>query len=148
MIRAIAGHDLLAARELSRELEGILVRLRTTIGEEEHVDVTRRDLCQLRAEARSRHNPFEGDPEAVAAGGKLFEQHPEWFGQDGTAVEVQVAGAVRRVEIDALGPLDGDGVDGRLCRPLIQRMLAAERDDLLPAHVVGCDLDGHLSPPC
>lgn len=32
-------------------------------------------LTEAPEKARARHNPFEGDPEAVAAGGKLFEQH-------------------------------------------------------------------------
>jgi mono/diheme cytochrome c family protein len=32
-------------------------------------------LVQAPEKARARKNPFEGDPQAVAAGGKLFEQH-------------------------------------------------------------------------
>jgi mono/diheme cytochrome c family protein len=32
-------------------------------------------LADAPAKARERKNPFEGDPQAVAAGGKLFEQH-------------------------------------------------------------------------
>jgi cytochrome c oxidase cbb3-type subunit 2 len=32
-------------------------------------------LAEAPEKARARKNPFEGEPEAVAAGGKLFEQH-------------------------------------------------------------------------
>jgi cytochrome c oxidase cbb3-type subunit 2 len=32
-------------------------------------------LADAPAKARERKNPFAGDPQAVAAGGKLFEQH-------------------------------------------------------------------------
>ena len=32
-------------------------------------------LADAPAKARERKNPFEGDPQAMAAGGKLFEQH-------------------------------------------------------------------------
>ena len=32
-------------------------------------------LAEAPEKARARKNPFEGDPQAVAAGGKLFEQH-------------------------------------------------------------------------
>ena len=32
-------------------------------------------LAEVPAKASARSNPFEGDAEAVAAGGKLFEQH-------------------------------------------------------------------------
>jgi mono/diheme cytochrome c family protein len=33
------------------------------------------ELAKAPAKAAGRHNPLEADPEAVAAGGKLFEQH-------------------------------------------------------------------------
>ena len=33
------------------------------------------ELAKVPAKAAGRHNPLEADPEAVAAGGKLFEQH-------------------------------------------------------------------------
>jgi len=32
-------------------------------------------LAEAPEKARARKNPFEGDPQAMAAGGKLFEQH-------------------------------------------------------------------------
>ncbi len=32
-------------------------------------------LAEAPERARGKRNPFEGDPQAVAAGGKLFEQH-------------------------------------------------------------------------
>ena len=32
-------------------------------------------IAEAPEKARERKNPFEGDPQAVAAGGKLFEQH-------------------------------------------------------------------------
>lgn len=33
------------------------------------------ELAKVPAKARDRHNPLESDSDAVAAGGKLFEQH-------------------------------------------------------------------------
>jgi len=33
------------------------------------------ELAKVPARARNRHNPLEGDSDAVAAGGKLFEHH-------------------------------------------------------------------------
>jgi mono/diheme cytochrome c family protein len=33
------------------------------------------ELAKVPAKAAARHNPLEADPEAVAAGGKLFAQH-------------------------------------------------------------------------
>jgi mono/diheme cytochrome c family protein len=33
------------------------------------------ELAKVPAKAAGRHNPLEADPEAVAAGAKLFEQH-------------------------------------------------------------------------
>lgn len=33
------------------------------------------ELAKVPAKAAGRHNPLEADPEAVAAGTKLFEQH-------------------------------------------------------------------------
>ncbi len=50
VIRAVAGHDLLAAGELARELDGVLVRLGAAVGEEEDVDVAGADLRQLGAQ--------------------------------------------------------------------------------------------------
>ena len=46
-------------------------------------------------------------------------------------VEVQVARAVGRVEVDALRPLDRDRIDRVLGRPFVERVLARESDDLL-----------------
>ncbi len=42
------------------------------------------ELAKVPSKARSRRNPFEGDPGAIAAGKKLFEDHcAECHGQDG-----------------------------------------------------------------
>jgi mono/diheme cytochrome c family protein len=40
-----------------------------------HRDSIYAPLAEAPEKARARRNPFEGDPQAVAAGGKLFEQH-------------------------------------------------------------------------
>jgi mono/diheme cytochrome c family protein len=40
-----------------------------------HRESTYAALAEASEKARARKNPFEGDPQAVAAGGKLFEQH-------------------------------------------------------------------------
>ena len=42
------------------------------------------ELLKVPAKARAKRNPLEGDPNAVAAGGKLFDQHcSECHGQSG-----------------------------------------------------------------
>jgi hypothetical protein len=51
------------------------------------------------------------------------------------AVEVEEALALRRPEVDAFRARDRDGIDLRLHRPLEDRVLAAEGDDLLSAQV-------------
>ena len=50
------------------------------------------------------------------------------------AVPVEVALAVRRVEVRALGGLDRDGVDGVLGHPLEHGVLLRERHDLFSTH--------------
>ena len=49
-----AREDLVPAGRQARELDGVLVRLRAAIGEEEDVDVAGRDLGQLRAQPCAR----------------------------------------------------------------------------------------------
>ena len=54
VVRAVAREDLLAAGDRARDLDGVLVGLGAAVGEEEDVDVARRDLGELRAEPRAR----------------------------------------------------------------------------------------------
>src|SRR5207249_9414179 len=54
VIRTVARENLVASRRQARQLDRVLVRLGAAVGEEEDVDVARRDLGELRAEARAR----------------------------------------------------------------------------------------------
>ena len=130
MVRAIARQDLLAAGRLARQLDGVLVGLGAAVGEEEDVDVAGRDLGQLLAQPGARLGGHErigvgqllglrldGVDDALVAVADV-DAHQ-------LRVEVEVALAVGRVEVDAFGALDRDGVDRALRRPLVQRVLAA-----------------------
>src|SRR5882672_1979304 len=54
MIRAIARHDLVASREETSDLDRVFVGLSTAVGEEEGINVSRRDLGELCAQASAR----------------------------------------------------------------------------------------------
>jgi hypothetical protein len=53
------------------------------------------------------------------------------------AIEVDDALAVRGVEVDPFGVVDRDGIGRGLRHPVVERVLAAQRDDLLAAQYVG-----------
>ncbi len=57
---------------------------RQQAAEERHVHP---ELAQVPAEARDRRNPYEGQPDAVLAGGKLYRQHcAECHGNDARGI--------------------------------------------------------------
>jgi mono/diheme cytochrome c family protein len=64
VVFAIAVFDTYRARAQSRDAAAGTIK-----------ESTYAALTDAPAKARARKNPFEGDPQAVAAGGKLFEQH-------------------------------------------------------------------------
>ena len=53
----------------------ILFETPQTLGQQEKNPSTYAALAEAPEKARRRRNPFEGDTQAVAAGGKLFGQH-------------------------------------------------------------------------
>jgi len=53
----------------------ILFETPQTLGQQEKNPSTYGALTEAPEKARMKKNPFEGDTQAVAAGGKLFEQH-------------------------------------------------------------------------
>ena len=114
------------------ELDRVLDRLGAAEREEDLVHVARQDLGQLRPEpgpdlgrerrldvlelGRLRGDRVDDAPVAVAD----VDRHQ-------LAVEVEDPLALGRVQVDALGVVDRDRVDGALGRPREERVLARER---------------------
>ena len=152
VVGAVAGEDLVAAGVVAGELDGVLDRLGAAEREEDLVQVAGQDLGQLRAEAgadlgregrldvlelrRLRGDRVDDPPVAVAD----VDRHQ-------LAVEVEDPPALGRVEVDALGVVDGDRVDGALDGPREEGVLARERtiSALVIWSVAGLVLIGHLS---
>ena len=148
VVRAVAGQDLVAARRVAGELDGVLDRLGAAEREEHLVHVARQDLGQLRPEPRAdlgrerrldvlqlerlRGDRVDDPPVAVAD----VDRHQ-------LAVEVDDPLAFGRIEVDALGVVDGDRVDRALDRPREDRVLLRERGDLVAAHRAGSGADAH-----
>jgi hypothetical protein len=143
MIRAIAREDLVAAGDEARDADGVLIGLGAAVGEEEHVDVAGTDLRQLLSQLRARL----GRHERVRVGerrGLLLNRLDDALvavadvDAHQLAVEVDVALAFGRPEVDALGARHRDRIDVRLRRPFEQRVLLRQRDDLLSGHSCEC----------
>src|SRR6185503_11338268 len=140
VVGAVADQDLVAPGDHAGHADGVLHRFRAAVREEEGVDVAGRDLGQLRPQPRPR---FRGHERVrVGQGRRLLldglhhlRMRVADVGAHELAVEVQVALAFLRPKVDALRARDRDGIDLRLHRPLEDRVLAAEGDDLLPAQV-------------
>jgi hypothetical protein len=152
VIGAVGGQDLVAAGVLAGELDGVLVGLGTAVGEEAHLQVARKQLGKLLAEPRADLRGHERigigqllrlsldrlDHATVAMADVDAHQ---------LAVEVDEALAVRRIEVDPLGALDGDGVDGILRGPLVERVPLGEVDDLCGRHGPRRNIDHRPDPP-
>ena len=141
VVRTIARENLLPPGDGSRDLDGVLVRLGPAVGEEEDVDVARSERRQLRPEP----GPRLGRHERVGIRERrslILDRlhHPRIAVADvhahQLAVEVDVALAFGRPEVDPLRPCDGDRVDGILCRPLEDGVFLTEGDDLVAGHSV------------
>src|SRR5688500_18688378 len=139
MIGTVPGEDLLAPGDGSRDLEGMLIRLSSAGGEEEHLDVSRRDFRELGAQTRTR---LGGQRRArVGQHCRLVLDRFDYariavadVHAHQLAVEVQEALAFGRPEIDALGAGHRDGIDGALRRPLEERVPLREGHDILASH--------------
>jgi hypothetical protein len=134
VIRAVPGKNLVAPRIGPRQLDRVLVGIRTAVGEEEDVDVSGRELRELRTEPAAhlrRHERVRvgqrrrlllngaNDPLVVVSG---IDAHQ-------LAVEIEVALPIGRPEVDPLGARHGDGIHRRLRGPLEQCVLSAQIDD-------------------
>ena len=141
VIGPVAGENLVAPRHEARELDRVLVRFGAAVGEEEHVDVARRDLGQLRPEPGARlgrhervgvrehgHLLLDRADHALVA---VADVHAHQL-----AVEVDEPLPFRRVEIDPLRVGNRDRIDFRLRRPFEERVLLRERNHLLAGHRV------------
>ena len=136
VIRPITREHLPPTGRLAGQLDRVLVGLGAAVGEEEDVDVARRDLGQLLAQPGARLVGHERVDVGQLVGLRLDRVDDALVAvADVDAhqlrVEVEVALAVGRVEVDAFGPLNRNGIDRRLGRPLVQRVLPREVDDLL-----------------
>ena len=123
VVRTVAREDLVPAGVSARDLDRVLVGVSAAVGEEEHVDVARRELGELGAQppahlgrherVRVRHGRGllldRRDDAVVAVSGVDAHQ---------LAVEVEIALAVGSPEVDALRARHRDGIDRPLGRPL------------------------------
>ncbi len=148
VVRPVAGEHLGPAREVAGELDRVLDRLRPAEGEEDLVEVARHDLGHLRAEAGPdlggegrldvlqlrRLGRDRVDDPAVA----VADVHRHQL-----AVEVDDPAAFGRVEVDPLGVVDRDGVDGALRGPREERVRPGEANDLLAGHGSGRGAGAH-----
>ena len=131
----------MAASGEPRNANGILVGLGAAVGEKEHVDVARADGGQLLPQLRARFGGHErvgvGQRRRLILNG-LDHARIAVADVDAhqLAVEVDEALALGRPEVDALRFRHGDGIDVRLGRPLIERVLLAERHHFLSGHRV------------
>ncbi len=130
----------MASGEEARDLDGVLVGFGAAVGEEESVDVAGSNFGELRAETRARLGRHEririGKRRRLLADG-LDDALVAVSDIDGheLAVEVDEALPFRRLEINSLGAGDGNGIDLRLRRPFIERVLAREVDDFFAGHL-------------
>src|SRR5271170_4030387 len=129
MIGAIASDDLVASGEEASDLDSVLIGIGAAVGEKESVDVAGSNLSELCAEARANFSSHErigvGERRRLFAD-RLNDARVAVSDVDGheLAVEVDEALAFWRVEIDALGARDGNGIDLGLRGPFVKRVLA------------------------
>src|SRR5262249_30188568 len=118
-----------------------------TVGEEEGIDVARRDLGELHAKPRA-HLGGRGRPGVRERGCLLGDRADDALvavtdvDAHQLAVEVDEALALGRPEVDSFRTGDGYRVHGRLRRPLVDRVAPTELDHLF-AGEGGCH--GHES---
>src|SRR5258705_3905082 len=136
VIRTVAREDLVAPRVGTSDLERVLDGFRAAVGEEEHVDVAGRDLGELRPQPRAWFGRHEARRHVAELLGLLLQRLDDAaiavadVHRHQLAVEVDVALAFGRVEIDAFGAIDDEGVDVPLYRPFGDRVLLRERGNL------------------
>jgi hypothetical protein len=151
VVGAIARDDFVAAGEEAGDLDGVLVGFGAAVGKEKGVEVAGGNFGKLLAEACTRFGRHErigvgeglgllvdGIDDALIAVANI-DRHQ-------LTVEVDEALACRRIEIDALGASDGDGVDLGLRGPLEQGVLFGEVDNFLAGHSGIHSSGSHNSP--
>ena len=143
VVRTIAGNDLVTSGEEARDLDGVLVGIGSAVGEEEGVDIARSNLGELRTETRAnfrRHERIRVGERRRLLGDGLNDARVAMPDVDGheLAVEVDEALPFRRVEVNSLGARNRNGIDLRLRRPFVQRVLAREVDDFFARHLLSC----------
>jgi hypothetical protein len=104
-------------------LNAFLNRFRTAIGEEEDVDIARRELCQLRAKPCTRLGRHAAWRHVTELRGLLLNGFDHaWIAvadvhRHQLTVEVDVSLSFGRVEVNAFRTLDRNRIDGALRRP-------------------------------
>src|SRR5207248_11404569 len=127
------------AAEHSRDAYGILVCFGAAVGEEEGINVARRDLRELRAQARAHVSGHEWIG-ISKRGGLLLDcaNHALVAMPDVDAhqltVEVDETLAFGCPEVNSLRTRHWNWINCRLRRPLEERVAATERDNLFTRH--------------
>ena len=143
VVRAVAGDDLGASRDVAGEPDRVLVGGRAAGGEERRLQVARRDRGDQRSQLAAGVVGHRGADVAEPLGlpldrlddARVLVAEVE---VDELGLEVEVTLAVGVPEPAALAAGDGERVDRRLDRPRRDRELAMGRGD--PLGVVGPDV--------
>jgi hypothetical protein len=142
VIGAIARQDFLPPGDGASNLEGVLIRVRAAVGEEEHIQIARCELRELGAEARARLGRHRRSCVLENGGLLLNRFHHALVGMADVhghelTVEIDEALAFRRPEVDALRPRDRYRIDRPLRRPFEDRVFLRQRNNLFTRHRVG-----------
>jgi hypothetical protein len=125
----------------ARDLEGVLVGFGAAVGEEEDVDIARRDRRELGAKTRARLGGHPSRRHIAEPRGLVLDRldHARIAVADihahQLAVEVDVALPSGRLEVDALGAIDRNRINRTLDGPFGDGVLLRERDDLVASHL-------------
>ena len=128
MVRTVTRQDLVASREKACDFDGILIRFRTSIGKKKGIDVPGCDFREFGTQPCSRFRGHEWIG-IRQRGGLLVDRFDDpriamsYVYTHQLAVEINEALTLGSPEVDTFGFRYRQGVDFRLCRPLIQSVL-------------------------
>src|ERR1700677_2214518 len=134
VIGAIARHDLVPSGEEASEFDGVLSGFRAAVGEEEGVDVAGSDFGKLGAKAGTNfrgHERIRISQRCSLLGDGFDDAFIAVTDVDGhqLTVEIDIALAFGRVEINSPGAGNRNRINLRLRGPFVERVLFAEVND-------------------